>query len=280
MERIEAAHDRRLDELAGFLQRLVACRTDSQSEGNPDFESETARCFDLIEAKLEALGLEIERWIEPPRYPALAARLPGSGNGRSLAINGHIDVVPVGDDSAWTHPAWGGEIADGKLWGRGACDMKAGVAAGIFAVQALSNAGIERRGDLWLHIVADEEVVGWSTRQVGCAAAEGRCGHRRGANRARNPAGRRRPGAYANRDRRAREPRRQSIQIDPCRWPGRRRRHQCHRKGRAGHGGAATPGARLGDLPLASALATRVQLDHARHDRWADPVAARTVAST
>jgi acetylornithine deacetylase len=120
----------------------------------------------LIAAKLEGLGLEIERWTEPPRYPALAARLPGSGGGRSLAINGHIDVVPVGDDSAWTHPAWGGEVADGKLWGRGSCDMKSGVAAAVFAVLALVESGTELEGDLWLHFVADEEVVGWSTRNL------------------------------------------------------------------------------------------------------------------
>jgi acetylornithine deacetylase len=112
------------------------------------------------------LGLEVERWVEPPRYPALAARLPGTGGGKSLAFNGHIDVVPVGDYSAWTHPAWGGEVEGGKLWGRGACDMKAGVAAAVLAVQALVESDTRLKGDLWLHFVADEEVVGWSTRRL------------------------------------------------------------------------------------------------------------------
>jgi acetylornithine deacetylase len=166
VDRLESALDRQLDDLIGFLQQLVACRSDSQSEDNSEFEPEATRCLDLIAAKLEVLGLEVERWSEPPRYPALAARLPGTGGGRSLAINGHIDVVPVGDDSTWTYPAWGGDVADGKLWGRGACDMKAGVAAGVFAVQALVESGTELAGDLWLHFVADEEVVGWSTRRL------------------------------------------------------------------------------------------------------------------
>jgi acetylornithine deacetylase len=166
VDRLESALDRQSDDLIGFLQQLVACRSDSQSEDNSKFESEATRCLDLIAAKLEVLGLEVERWSEPPRYPALAARLPGTGGGRSLAINGHIDVVPVGDDSTWTYPAWGGDVADGKLWGRGACDMKAGVAAGVFAVQALVESGTELAGDLWLHFVADEEVVGWSTRRL------------------------------------------------------------------------------------------------------------------
>ncbi len=166
LTRAHHAVDRAADELTEFTRALIACRSDSQSEDNPEFQSEATRCLDLIAAKLRELGLEIERWTEPPRYPALAARLPGIGKGRSLAFNGHIDVVPVGDDSAWTHPAWGGEIDGGRLWGRGACDMKSGVAAAVFATHALVESGIERSGDLWLHIVADEEVVGWSTRRL------------------------------------------------------------------------------------------------------------------
>lgn len=150
----------------GFLQQLVGCRSDSQSEGNPEFEAEATRAIDLIEAELTEIGFEIERWTEAPRYPALAARLPGAGGGRSLAINGHIDVVPVGDDSAWTHAPWGGDVQDGRLWGRGSCDMKAGVAAGIAAARALVSAEAPRLGDLWIHVVSDEEVVGWSTRRL------------------------------------------------------------------------------------------------------------------
>lgn len=164
--RLFEACKRRDSELVQFTQSLIACRSDSQSEDNAEFRPEAERCLDLIAAKLASIGMEVERWTEPPRYPALAARLPGSGSGRSLAINGHIDVVPVGDDSAWSYPPWGAELADGKLWGRGSCDMKAGVAAGVFAIQALVDAGIERSGDLWLHVVADEEVVGWSTRNL------------------------------------------------------------------------------------------------------------------
>ncbi len=165
-DRVLAAVDKRLDELVEFTRTLVGCRSDSQSEGNAAFQPEATRCIDIIAAKLESMGMEIERWTEEPRYPALAARLPGTGGGRSLAINGHIDVVPVGDDSAWQHDPWGGEISDGKLWGRGSCDMKSGVAAGIFAIQAIVDSGIERNGDLWMHVVADEEVVGWSTRNL------------------------------------------------------------------------------------------------------------------
>jgi len=95
--RITAAAAALEQELIGLTRALIACRTDSQSEGNPHFAAEALRCQDLVAASLADAGLEVQRWLEPPRYPVVAARLPGAGNGRSLALNGHIDVVPVGE---------------------------------------------------------------------------------------------------------------------------------------------------------------------------------------
>ncbi len=164
--RIRVAAESLREELLEFTRALIACKTDSQSEGNLLFEPEARRCQDLVAGALASLELEVRRWDEPPRYPVVAARLPGSGGGRSLAFNGHIDVVPVGDTAAWSHDPWAGEIADGRLWGRGACDMKAGVAAAIFAMRVLRDAHVELEGDLWVHVVSDEEVVGYGTRNL------------------------------------------------------------------------------------------------------------------
>jgi acetylornithine deacetylase/succinyl-diaminopimelate desuccinylase family protein len=165
-ERILSTVDELRDDLIELTRALVGCRTDSQSEHNPDFSAEALRCQDIVANHLTATGLEVQRWAEDDRYPVVAGRLPGSGGGRSLAINGHIDVVPVGDTTAWSHDPWAGEIADGRLWGRGTTDMKGGVAAGMMAVRALHEAGVVLPGDLWLHVVADEEVVGFSTRRL------------------------------------------------------------------------------------------------------------------
>lgn len=154
------------DDAIALTQALVGCRTDSQSEGNVEFEPEAIRCQDLIAAQLTEIGFEVQRWAEPPRYPVVVGVKRGSGGGKSVAINGHIDVVPVGDTSAWSHDPWAGDVADGKIWGRGTADMKAGVAAGIIAAKALQRVGIDLAGDLWLHVVADEEVVGMSTRRL------------------------------------------------------------------------------------------------------------------
>lgn len=163
---IAAAVESRRETLIELTQVMVACRTDSQSETNPEFEAEANRCQDQIANFLDQIGMSIQRWTLPPRYPIVVGHIPGAGGGRSLAINGHVDVVPVGDTSAWRFDPWDGEIAEGKIWGRGTTDMKGGVAAGMVAIQAINDVGIPLRGDLWMHIVTDEEVVGQSTRQV------------------------------------------------------------------------------------------------------------------
>lgn len=163
---IVRAVDARCDDLLDLLRQLVACRTDSQSEANPEFEDEARRCQDIVASWLSDLGAAVQRWDEPPRYPVVAATIPGAGGGNSLALNGHIDVVPVGDASAWSHEPWSGEIVAGRLWGRGAADMKGGVAAALVAMRAIQDTGITLRGDLWAHVVSDEEVVGRGTRHL------------------------------------------------------------------------------------------------------------------
>lgn len=86
----------------------------------------------------------------------LSVHLAGSGRGRSLLLNGHIDTVPPGKRN-WTDSPWSGATRDGKLCGLGSFDMKAGVAAQACAVTALHNAGVRLAGDLLLQSVVDEE---------------------------------------------------------------------------------------------------------------------------
>ncbi len=164
--RISEEAERSQDELIALTQALIGCRTDSQSEGNEEFPAEVNRCQNMVADRLRNIGMRIESGVTDSRYPWVSGLRPGSGGGRSVAINGHIDVVPVGDRSAWEHDPWAGEVSSGRLWGRGACDMKGGVAAGIMAVDILQRAGVELRGDVALHIVSDEEVVGSSTRSL------------------------------------------------------------------------------------------------------------------
>lgn len=166
LARVDRAAEALEPNLIALARELIACRTDSQSADNPEFPGEALRCQEIIAGRMLQLGMEVERWVEPPHYPVVVGRIPGSGGGRSLAFNGHVDVVPVGDNAAWQHDPWAGEISDGRLWGRGAADMKGGVAACLTAIQAIVESGVDHAGDIWMHVVADEEVVGFSTRNL------------------------------------------------------------------------------------------------------------------
>src|SRR6516165_6118933 len=94
--------------------------------------------------------------VEPgPGRVSLVARV-GDGSRPTLLVNGHLDTVPA-DPDRWTHDPFAGEIADGRVFGRGTADMKGGVAAAIEAVLALGRAGVELPCDVLFHLVADEE---------------------------------------------------------------------------------------------------------------------------
>src|SRR5439155_16578466 len=155
----------------GLLRDLIAFRTESQAKEAAHFPDEARRCVGYVGDFLAALGFEIDGWdVGPsatfPAHPLIVARLPGSGGGRSLAFNAHVDVVPVGDGSAWSQEPFGGAIVDGRLYGRGAKDMKGGLAAAMGAVKVALEQGLLTRGEIVFHVVSDEEVVGNGTREI------------------------------------------------------------------------------------------------------------------
>ncbi len=163
-----AASETKLQDL---LRDLVAFRTESQAKEATHFPDEARRCVGYVGDFLAALGFEADGWdVGPsatfPAHPLIVARLPGSGGGRSLAFNAHVDVVPVGDGSSWSQEPFGGAIVDGRLYGRGATDMKGGLAAAMWAVKVALEQGLQPRGDIVFHVVSDEEVVGNGTREI------------------------------------------------------------------------------------------------------------------
>lgn len=96
--------------------------------------------------------------------PVVVGHLAGSDSrARSLILNGHMDVVPVGEENAWTDGPWSGAIRDGKLYGRGSCDMKAGLVAGFIAIAALRKSGFVPKGSVWIQSVIGEESGGAGT---------------------------------------------------------------------------------------------------------------------
>lgn len=109
-------------------------------------------------------------------FPQLLATVKGSGGGRALLLNGHIDVVSADPVDAWTSDPHRGALRNGRVYGRGAVDMKGGVASIMIAVEALKNCGIRLAGDLLVNTVTDEEStsaggVATIARGVGADAA-------------------------------------------------------------------------------------------------------------
>ncbi len=99
--------------------------------------------------------------------PNVVGTWKGSGGGRSLIVNAHIDVVPPGDESEWTVPPFAGTVRNGRIFGRGVSDMKCAHAALLTCVEALHKAGRRLRGDLIFQSVIEEETGGAGT--LSCA---------------------------------------------------------------------------------------------------------------
>lgn len=114
-------------------------------------------------------GFAIEVVAQDETMPSLIARF-GESSGPVLAFNAHVDVVPIGERSAWTHDPFGAEIAGGRIYGRGAGDDKASVTAQVMAGIAIARSGVSLKGQLIVNEVADEESGGFSG--TGYVAAE------------------------------------------------------------------------------------------------------------
>lgn len=159
-----------------ILRELVSFNTEV---GSPYEEIQQ-----FIAKKLSEIGAEVDIWepdfeilrksqwfTTPVEYypegfkdkPIVVGRLHGTGGGRSLIFNGHVEVVTPGPLELWTSDPWAGSIRDGKMFGRGVIDCKGGLAAAIQAMKAISKAGIKLKGDVLLESVFDEEIGGTGT---------------------------------------------------------------------------------------------------------------------
>ena len=139
-----------MSEVAELLQRLIRLDT-TNPPGNESIAAEVLRGY------LEAAGVECAFHARVPERANLVARIRGSGDGPSLALLSHTDVV-LADPREWRRAPFGGELVDGEVWGRGALDMKGQVAASAVALATLAREGWHGSGDLVFIAAADEEV--------------------------------------------------------------------------------------------------------------------------
>jgi acetylornithine deacetylase len=168
VDAVRGAVDERRDELVALVRELVSHASENpkllaDAEAQARATAAEAACQDAMAGHLTALGMQIDRFEALPGRDDVVGRLAGAGGGRSLILNGHVDVVPAGDASAWPHDPWDGELEGGRLWGRGACDMKGGIAAGVVALRALGALGVRLAGDVVFQSVVDEETGGPGT---------------------------------------------------------------------------------------------------------------------
>jgi len=170
-EKITAVVNAEADSLLHLVQQLV------QIPSVPGKEKECALfCYD----KMTEMGLETDIWTpnidelrDHPAFtptesdytdsPNVVGVWKGTGGGRSILLNGHLDVVPPGPLDLWQDSPWSGRIEDGRLYGRGSLDMKAGLAIMIKAVEILQSLGLRLKGDVTLEFVIDEELGGNGT---------------------------------------------------------------------------------------------------------------------
>ncbi|MCJ0764426.1 M20 family metallopeptidase [Variovorax terrae] len=158
-QQLDAWIDAHFDEEVRFLQELIRVPTDTPPGNNAPHAERTAELlqgfgfeaekFPVPAEEVRAYGLEsITNLIVRRRY----------GEGRTIALNAHGDVVPPGE--GWTHDPYGGEIEDGKLYGRAAAVSKSDFASFTFAVRALESLGAPLKGAVELHFTYDEEFGG------------------------------------------------------------------------------------------------------------------------
>jgi acetylornithine deacetylase len=166
--------DRGRSDLISLAKKLIGFDTTARNTGDPA-RDETGLQEHLAE-RLRSSGADIDLWepgaeemagklLVPPGLdfsgrPQLIARFKGSGDGKALMFNGHIDAVSVEPRDAWTSDPFAAEVRDGRLYGRGACDMKGGVASMVFAAEVLADLGVRLAGDLLVATNTDEESSG------------------------------------------------------------------------------------------------------------------------
>jgi acetylornithine deacetylase len=159
-----------VEAMLSFLCRLIAV---------PSLDGEETAAQELVAEQMQRSGLTVDLWeldfatlSQHPAYGVEVDRQTGlglvgalgeDGGGRSLILNGHVDVVPTGDLANWSYPPWQGTLTDRRIYGRGSVDMKGGLCCALFAAKALRDAGVELAGKLLVESVIGEEDGGVGT---------------------------------------------------------------------------------------------------------------------
>ncbi len=153
-ERVLGAVDARHDELIRRCRRLLQIPSIDRESSPPGDTTEVHR---YARGDLKVPGVEQTDVTVREGLPNLIATVSGAGRGPHVVLNGHFDTYPAGDRGRWTHAPFGGELVDGRIYGRGAIDMKGGDAALMTAFLVMAEHRSEWHGRITLTLVSDEE---------------------------------------------------------------------------------------------------------------------------
>ncbi|MDQ2809558.1 MAG: M20/M25/M40 family metallo-hydrolase [Chloroflexota bacterium] len=155
-------------DMVRFTQSLIA---------TPSLSGDEAAVAALVEAEMQRLGYD-EVWRDKAGNVIGLVRATAQAAGdrpRRLMFNTHIDHVDVGDPAKWPYPPYGGTIADGAIWGRGASDLKGPLACQVYAIAALKQAGVPLPNDCYVSGVVQEEVGGLGARELALTVPTDAC---------------------------------------------------------------------------------------------------------
>jgi len=162
-EDVLSAVDSFKDELVKLVSDMIQIPSVTPNQGGDVVREEVlggeTRVNEFLKPVMESIGLETDLWESEEKRYNLVGVYKGTGGGRSLIFNGHVDVVGPGPEDLWTEAGpWSGKVAKGRIYGRGACDMKGGNGAAIVALKALLKAGYKPKGDVIIESVVGEEM--------------------------------------------------------------------------------------------------------------------------
>jgi succinyl-diaminopimelate desuccinylase len=149
LERVEVDKDTIINFLRGFIQAK-----------SPNPPGDTREAVSFVAKFLEDRRIQFKTIGPNAEKPNIVSRIEFKKPGRNLVLNGHIDVFPVGNGEGWKYNPWSGTLTEGRIYGRGACDMKAGTTASIYTFFILHELRDELSGSATLTVVSDEESGG------------------------------------------------------------------------------------------------------------------------
>ena len=165
------------NEIVDTVSQLVRIRSVNPGYPGANYEEELggeSEANSYLSEHYKALGLNADLWEVQSKRANLAGVWSGTGGGRSLLFNGHIDTVPTGLPEKWkSGDPLSGKVSEGRIYGRGSCDMKGPLVSQMMAVKAIQAVGLKLKGDLTLTATVGEENMDSATMGAGCLSKRG-----------------------------------------------------------------------------------------------------------